>query len=261
MGVGVTLGAMLSATVLSPLLNGWRHVFFLYGFICFAIGVLWFLVKPEAGLTHVDTSSQEVSFRQVTGKMLRIRNLWFMSFGQFGFGGCLVGMMGYLPTYFKGIGWVPATADATLAILNIVSTAAAIPIAMLSDRLGLRKPILLVALIIMTLSVGLLSITDSALVWPLIICVGIFRDGFMAIMITTIIETRGVGTTYSGTAIGLVSAFQRLGGFISAPTGNSLAESGRGYPFIFWAGLALFSLIMFAFLREEKGAVEIETVR
>jgi MFS family permease len=184
-----------------------------------------------------------------------------MGLGQFGFGGCLVGVMGYLPTYFKGLGWIPATADASLAILNIVSTVATIPIAALSDRLRSRKMILLVALIVMTVSVGLLSIAGDGMAWPLVIGAGIFRDGFMAIMITMIIEMAGVGTAYSGTAIGLVSAFQRLGGFISAPLGNSLAGSNPGHPFIFWAGLALFSFIMFAFIREEKSVVEIETVR
>jgi MFS family permease len=260
MGIGFTLGAILSGTVLVPLLHGWRNVFFLYGSICVVIGILWAFIAQGDGITRM-VSSDGASFRQVVGKILRIRNLWFMGLGQFGFGGCLVGVTGYLPTYFKGIGWTPIAADATLATLNIVSTVATIPLAAFSDRLKSRKTLLLIALVVTTISVSLLSMADNAAVWPLVIGVGIFRDGFMAIMITMIIEMSGVGVAYSGTAIGLVSGFQRLGGFFSAPVGNSLAEIRPNYSFFLWAGLSLFALIMFSFVREEKGVKEVETVR
>jgi ACS family D-galactonate transporter-like MFS transporter len=261
MGIGFTLGAMLGATVLSPLLHGWRNVLFLYGFLCIVLSAVWFFTGREPGQGTGGSPSQTVSFGQAVGRIVKVRNLWFLAFSQFGFGGCILGVMGYLPTYFKTIGWVPVKADATLAILNIASTLATLPIAFLSDRLGMRKALLLVALIVMTISVGLLSVAGNVAAWPLVICSGIFRDAFMAIMITMIIEMSGIGIAYVGSALGIVVAFQRIGGFISPPIGNSLATISPGLPFVFWAVLGAFSCVMFAFLREEKGTVEIEMVR
>ena len=40
MGFGLMLGPMISATVLSPLLGGWRNVMYLYGAISTAVGIL-----------------------------------------------------------------------------------------------------------------------------------------------------------------------------------------------------------------------------
>ncbi|GAI98627.1 unnamed protein product, partial [marine sediment metagenome] len=45
MGLGLTAGAMISATILSPLLGGWRNVLLLYGAISIGISILWLLTR------------------------------------------------------------------------------------------------------------------------------------------------------------------------------------------------------------------------
>jgi hypothetical protein len=65
------------------------------------------------------------------------------------------------------------------------------------------------------------------------------RDGFMAVFMTAIIETEGVGPAFAGTAIGLVMVFSGLGSLIAPPLGNSLAAFGPGMPFAFWSALTL----------------------
>ena len=54
MGVGFTLGAMISATVLSPILGNWRNVMFAYGILAIVIGprgdvILFHLLRLTAG--------------------------------------------------------------------------------------------------------------------------------------------------------------------------------------------------------------------
>ena len=129
--------------------------------------------------------------------------------------------------------------------------AAVIPIALLSDRIGSRKKILITAALMMTIGTGLLSIADGLVVWAAVIVAGMIRDGFMAIFITTIIETKGIGAVYAGTGIGLVMIFSGLGSMISPPIGNSLAYIHPGVPFIFWAGLGIVGFISLFFIKEE----------
>jgi MFS family permease len=64
------------------------------------------------------------------------------------------------------------------------------------------------------------------------------------------VETRGVGSLYAGTAVGLMMSFSRIGFVVSPPIGNSLAAIHPGLPFVFWAGLALMAFICALFLRE-----------
>ena len=78
------------------------------------------------------------------------------------------------------------------------------------------------------------------------------RDGFMAILITAIMEIDRIRAVYAGTALGLVMTLAQLGGFASPPIGNSLADISPGIPFIFWASLAAIPIIGFYFLRQKS---------
>jgi hypothetical protein len=54
-----------------------------------------------------------------------------------------------------------------------------------------------------------------------------------------IVETKGIGPIYAGTATGLVMVFSGLGNLLAPPIGNSLAEMTPGLPFVFWSVLAV----------------------
>ncbi len=256
MAVGFTAAAMISATVLSPLLGGWRNVLFLYGAISVIVSVFWLLARneptqAESPDTHVDT----VPFRQALSRVVRIRAVWFLGLILVGQTGCVQGMLGYLPLYLRDIGWSGASADGALAAFNATSMMAVVPITLLSDRLfnrlGSRKEVLLGATLMTAIGVGLLSVVGGALVWVAVVVAGIVRDGFMAVLMTTIIETEEVGATYAGTAMGLVLTASRLASSASPPIGNSLAHINGGLPFVFWAALAAVALSGFYFTKQE----------
>jgi len=253
MAVGFTVGAMISATVLSPLLGGWRNVLFLYGAISIAIGITWLLTRSEPNQIEASTESvSTVPLRQALSRVFRIKDVWLLSFILMGQSGCVQGMLGYLPLHLREIGWTRASADGALAAFHATSMMGVIPMALLSDRLGSRKTILFMATLMTAIGVGLLSIADGTTVWTSVIIAGIVRDGFMAIFMTTIIEIDGVGATYAGTAMGLVLTLSRLIAFLSPPIGNSLADTNPSLPFVFWAALAAIALFCFYFTMERK---------
>jgi MFS family permease len=112
-----------------------------------------------------------------------------------------------------------------------------VPIALWSDKIGSRRKVLLATTLMIALGVGLLSIVDGILVWVAIIMAGMVRDGFMAVFMTMIIETEGIGTAYAGTATGLAMVFGGVGSLVAPPLGNSLAAMAPGLPVVFWAAL------------------------
>jgi predicted MFS family arabinose efflux permease len=89
-------------------------------------------------------------------------------------------------------------------------------------------------------------------VWLLVILAGIFRDGFMAILVSMVIEVKGVGAAYAGTAVALVIAIAQLGNFMGPPLGNSLAGLYSGLPFVFWGCLGLVAPISLFLVKEER---------
>lgn len=252
MALGFLVGSMISASVLSPWLGGWRNVLFFYGLISIAISVLWHFIRPIPGKAPSASNASAVPLRQALSHVVRLRSVWLLGLVMLGIGGCIQGMLGYLPLYLREIGWPATGADGALAAFHGISTIFVVPLALLSDRLGSRKAVLIAATLMTTIGVGLLSIARGPAVWVSVAVAGIVRDGFMAILITMIIETKGVGVTLAGTAVGLVMAFSRLGGLISPLFGNSLADIDLSLPFILWAALASMALFALYFVKEEK---------
>jgi cyanate permease len=159
-------------------------------------------------------------------------------------------MIGYLPLYLREIKWTAASADGALAASNLASMIVTIPMVLLSSKLSSRKAVLFGAMLVTIISVVLLAVVDGTVLWVLVIMANITRDGFMAVIITMITENKGVGAIYAGTALGLAMTLSRVGGIISPPLGNSLADIYLGLPFIFWAGWAAAGLFGFYFVKE-----------
>ena len=194
MGLGLMLGPMISATILSPLLGGWRGVMYLYGAVAITISIFWFLFgrePPQADSTTSD--SVAVPFRQALSRIIRIKALWLMGFTLFFRWGGIMGVTGYLPLYLREQGWAPASADGILAVFYGVSMICVVPLSSLSDRLGARKAILFPALILTFIGFVLLPFVDGTPIWVLIIMSGLFIDAFMAIFVTMLFETEVVG--------------------------------------------------------------------
>lgn len=254
MGLGALLGALLSATVISPWLGGWRQVMFFYGALAALFCIPWALTRPapESSAGQTGTPDAIPPMRQALIHIAKLKNIWLLGITLFGIAGCMQGLTGYLSLYLKNLGWPAAQADGALSLLNATGLIFILPIGWLSDRLGERKKIMLVALPLMALGTGLLSVANGWLVWAAIILTGIVSSGASALLLALVIETDGIGPVYAGTAIGFVMFFFQLGNFLSPPIGNKLADFAPGLPFVLWAGLVVIGIFSLLFAESTK---------
>jgi len=249
---GLLLGSFLGATVLSPLLGGWRHVMFLFGALAAAMCIPWYFTKPAP--EQSGEAAAPVPIRQALSHIVRIKDIWLLGLAVMGLGGCIQGISGFLPIHLRGIGWPGAAADGASSLFILMSLIAILPVALLSTRLGSRKTTLLGTLLIMALGCGLLSATPGWVIYAGVILAGVTRDSSMTLLLTMVIETEGVGPVYAGSATGLVMSFFYLGNVLSPPTGNWLAGIAPGLPFLFWAGLAIGGMASLAFVQSRKSS-------
>ena len=251
MALGFLLGALLAATVFSPLFGGWRNVFFVYGAVAILFSTLWWF-SAEKAETEGQKSNQRITFRETIGHVIRLRNVWILCIATAGVSGCVNGMLGFLPLYLRGLGWEQAIADGTLASFHAVSMLFAIPIALFSDRIGSRRGVLMAAAFLIGIGTGLIGFTSGALISVAVIIAGISRDAFMAITMTAIIEEKGIGARFAGTAIGLNMSALGIAYVFAPPVGNWLAGFWTGLPFLFWASLGLLGSTGYLLLRLPK---------
>jgi MFS family permease len=255
MALGFLVGSLVSATFLSPWLGGWRNVLFLYGFASMLLGIPWYFTRPNPHPVGFPVGhTGRLTMRQALSRVARIRNVWLLGLAILGIGGSLQATIGYLPLYLRMAGWPAVGADGATAAFHTASLVCVIPIAMWSDRLGSRRKVLLGAALSIIIGISLLALGNSPLVWGAVIISGFTRDGFMAVFMTMIIETDGVGPLYAGTATGLVMVFSAIGSLIAPPLGNSLAGIDPSLPFLFWAALAVLGFIGIALSKERTAA-------
>jgi CP family cyanate transporter-like MFS transporter len=251
-GLGLTLGPMISSTILSPFLGGWRNVMYFYGAIAVFMGILWILFGREPDYADSNyANSNKVPLRQALPKLIRNKGLWLIGLMLLFRGGSIMSVAGYLPLYLRGQGWEAASADGILAAFFAISALCAVPLSFLSDRLGLRKPILYLALSVALVCISLIPVVEGGMIWFLILFTGVFIDGFMSVIIAMLLESEGIVSIHSGTVLGIVFTLMHLGYVVSPPLGNSLANPNNpGIPFFFWASFSVPALIMMILIKE-----------
>ncbi|MFC2038725.1 CynX/NimT family MFS transporter [Chloroflexota bacterium] len=253
MAIGFMVGSMISATVLSPLIGGWRNVLFFYGFLGIVVGILWFFSRsapPRSDMSSGQKSS--IPFKQAISHVLRVKRVWLLALGLMLQIACVQGTLGYLPVYLRDIGWSPVSADSAVSLFHGASMIGTVPVALIATRTGSREKVLFFTTLAMAIGVGMLAVSGGSLVWVSVLVAGVVRDGFMAVISTAIIQSEGIGSEYAGTAVGLTQTVSRFGEFLSPPIGNSLGTLNPRYPFIFWSALAAAALGFFYVLIKKK---------
>jgi MFS family permease len=239
MGVGSTLGALVSASLLSPWLGGWRNVLFFYGTVSFCIGILW-IVGPREPERAKGPGGEGAGrgLRDTLAAVGANRRFWLLAGISLFYGAFHQGFTGYLSLYLSTSGWAQIRADSALSVFSAASILGVIPLTLAAERWGARRMILATASFVACAGLVAVSIRAGSFVWPVVAGVGLFREAFMAIMITMTVQTEGIGPRYAGTALGLSMSLGRVGAFLSPPLGNSLAGISPGAPFLLWAGFA-----------------------
>jgi MFS family permease len=237
--IGAMVATMLSATVFSPLLGGWRNVMFLYAIPAVALGLLWLFTAREPDKTeNPELLTAKIPFRQALSHVVRIKEVWILGFVTLTTWGASMGLIGYLPLYLRNIGWTPATADSAITAFSAVMSIGSIPMVLLSDKLKTRKGVLIISMAALCIGQALLPFVNTTGIWLVIIFTAFLRSGAGSLFNVMIFEAKGVGSTYGGTATGLASTISMVGAFLAPPLGNSLADIDAGLPFIFWSVLA-----------------------
>jgi MFS family permease len=252
---GLMLGPLLSTSMILPALGGWRQVLVFYAAIAIGMSLLWLVIHPVEQQSELSRQPR-VSLVESLRYVVRLRNVWILGIGGLGISACFQGFTGYLPTYLKSIGWAGLDADRVLAAFFVTSLTAVIPLSMLSDRLRLRRGFLIFAACILSIGTGLLSVAQGTIIVLVVAATGCVFDSFMAILNASVLEVEGGSQLYAGTLIGFATTIRNLGGAFSPPVGNSLTAIGLNIPFLFWSGMGLFAVVMFAFiLRPTKSIV------
>ncbi|MBN1367499.1 MAG: MFS transporter [Dehalococcoidales bacterium] len=249
---GMMLGAMTSATLLSPALGSWRNVVIAFGILPVVLGLLWMITGRAPKKVEPTITTQDISFRQLASHVLRIKEVWIIGLVALGVMGTTTALSGYIPIYMEGIGWSSAGSGLIVTIISATGAVGGIPIVLLSNRLGSRTKIVIPSVIISALGTVLFPYAHGPLLWAVIVISGIARGGILPLITAMVVEMDGIGVKYAGTALGLITTFIMIGGALTPPLGTSLTVFNPAYPFVLWGMICALSAIGFFFIKEKR---------
>ena len=253
---GLMLGSRLSATVLSPLLGGWRAVLIFLGLCAIVMAVVWALLHPPSERKQ-EGASRRLDIREVLANLrhvARFRELWVIALAVFGVLGLMRGLVGYVPTYLREIGWGAVEADSAITVFFFCSLIAVVPISHISDRLGNRRLVMAFGTSMMTLGTLLMFLVGDNF-WGVMLAMalaGFTFDSFMALKGASITEVDGLQIALVGSALGFGGMLQNIGSTITPPLGNTLSTVALNTPFLLWAASGVFATLMLLSYRKRK---------
>jgi cyanate permease len=252
MSLGGMLGTLLSATILSPLLGGWRNVVFILSIPPIIIGLLWFFTTREIKSSTLSLASMEpVKLKEALYHVVRIKSVWLLGLIMLTQMGTVLGTMAYMPIYLRNAGWTAIGADGAVAMVVGASCISTIPFILLSGKLKSHRLTLILTVILTSLGVGLFFLFDGILFWIVLAVYSLLRMIPLTLSTTIILENEEIGGRYAGTAIGLANTLGMMGGFFFPIMGNSLAAISPTLPFVFWAAMCLIALTGLFFITKK----------
>ena len=184
----------------------------------------------------------------------RFRELWVIALAVFGVLGLMRGLVGYVPTYLREIGWGAVEADSAITIFFFCSLIGVVPISHLSDRLGNRRLVMAFGTSMMTLGTLLMFLVGDNF-WGVMLAMalaGFTFDSFMALKGASITEVDGLQIALVGSALGFGGMLQNIGSTITPPLGNTLSTVALNTPFLLWAASGVFATLMLLSYRKRK---------
>jgi NNP family nitrate/nitrite transporter-like MFS transporter len=248
--IGVATGFCLAgfpvgdfiALSLTPFLlvivGGWRQVFQVYGAWCLLLVVLWWRFAHE---TENQTKPQaQTSLGSEFTKLLKNRLVWVLTGLYFCAGGCYDTLLVWLPDVMKSQGFDAFQASYVASMLPAGFLFSAIVIGAFSDRLGLRKPFVLVMGAASGPMIFLTGIVAGLPVYVTAFLSGLFTVGVLTIVLAVPVETPNLSRSLSS-VLGIVASVGNLGSFVLPTVVGQLRDV---------SGTFLLSMLMLAVVGE-----------
>jgi MFS family permease len=213
-GIGVGTATGLAASGAFPT---WQQACLITGIAALAAAVLWTILGRSAPTTMMGTELS-VGLRQSLRHSVRVKDIWILFIVLFLSLGAILTYLSSLPVMLQQIHHVPPrTAALFSSVVVYAMVCGQFFLPLLSDRLGLRKPVVVWSMVLGAVLVFLTWFSAiSMLTWILGALSGFFL-GYLAVLLTFPVELPTIGPKFAGGAGGIVLTGEHLGGFLFMP--------------------------------------------
>ena len=213
---GFPIGDVLAVGV-TPFLvdagSGWRQVFQVYGVWALLLIFLWWKFaggEPKSGKAPASNSP---SVKRDFAKLLRMKEVWLLTGLYFCAGGCYDTMLLWLPNVLQVEGLNPFTASLVASMLPVGFLVSALVVGAFSDKLGLRKPFVLLMGFVSGPVLYLAGTMLGPATYVTAFLVGLCTVGVLTLVLAVPVEMPRL-SPFLSSAFGVVSSVGNAGSFL-----------------------------------------------
>jgi len=213
-GIGVGTATGLAA---SGAFATWQQACLITGIGALVAAALWTVLGRSAPTTKIGTELS-VGLRQSLRHSVRVKDIWILFIVLFLSLGAILSYLSSLPVMLQQIHHVPPrTAALFSSVVVYAMVCGQFFLPLLSDRLGLRKPVVVWSMVLGAVLAFLTWFSAISVVTWILGALGGFFLGYLAVLLTFPVELPAIGPRFAGGAAGIVLTGEHLGGFLFMP--------------------------------------------
>ena len=214
-GMGVGIAAILA---IGAAFSTWQQSVLSVGIIMAVVTLLWLIFVRDAPARgkHV---AERVRAIESLAYNFKQRNSWLIGIAQFLIMGAFTTITGSLPHMLVHVHEIsPAIAGTISSVLIFAMVGGNVVGPVVSDRIGIRKPVFCVAMAVSAICVffGWLTAINIT-TWVLFIIGGLSFGSGLSLILTFPVELPEIGQKWAGGCTGIILAMGNAGGFITMP--------------------------------------------
>jgi len=246
-GVGLVLGNMTGASVLSPLLGGWRPTMWLTGAIAVVLLIMWIAGARERPVEEIaaEGAGRQPGTWEGLKRVVRVKDLWLICLMEFCLVGGFLAFQGFLPTMLVEKGMTAARAGLLLGLTLMSSGVFNVVGPSLSDRFGVRKPFVWPFLLLSSAGMSLVAFFMGVPLIAVLILIAVGVGVAIPLLRTIVLEMEGIGPLHTGSAMGLIFTLNRVGAFILPVVMGVVIDVSH----LFWPGFLLLGVLNLVAMR------------
>ena len=213
---GFPIGDIIAVSVTPYLVeagNGWHYVFQVYGVWALLLIFLWWKFARGEPNAAKPPASNLSSLKRDFAKLLRMKEVWLLTGLYFCAGGCYDTILVWLPNNLQAQGLDAFTASTVATMLPIGFLVSAITVGAFSDKLGLRKPFILVMGVVSGPVLYLAGTMLGAGAYAAAFLVGLCTVGVLTLVLAIPVEMPRL-SPFLSSALGIVSSVGNAGSFL-----------------------------------------------
>ncbi|HLE74962.1 MAG TPA: MFS transporter [Candidatus Bathyarchaeia archaeon] len=193
--------------------NGWRQVFQVYGVWALLLIFLWWKFAGGEPQNMKAPASNSPNVKHAFAKLLRMKEVWLLTGLYFCAGGCYDTMLLWLPDILQVEGLNAFNASLVAAMLPVGFLVSALAVGAFSDKLGLRKPFILLMGVVSGPVLFLAGTVAGPAAYVTAFLVGLCTVGVLTLVLAVPVEMPRL-SPFLSSAFGVVSSVGNLGSFL-----------------------------------------------